>query len=267
MALDPVTEAINKAGPPDMLRPDQVEDEENAAQAALDDDSDSALTEVSQAVNNFEASATAQMIELQPMQAQPAEDAAAHGQAEVLNEVLQNPGPGAQAEQVGRDILNKNVSWLTPEQRFYTRAGFFISIFAFAVAASSAVYQYIHNAANSVPNDPANEQIDAIVQAWFNLSDSQFWSLVAAYVQKQQPSVTTQLLMCQDIIQLSPPPTQPWVWSDSDRMAIVNELVAAAQGDISAIYTKVSTETYQGQPLPRGIAAKCCALALPLTLM
>lgn len=267
MARDPITEAIDRAGPPDMLDPDQVEDQENAAQAAFDDDSDSELTEMSQAVSNFEESASAQMIELQPVQAQPAEEAAAHGQAEVLNEVIQNPGPGAQLEQMVRDILNKNAEWLTPEQRFYARAAFFISIFSVAIAASSAVYQYIHNAANGVPNDPPNEQIDAIVQAWFNLSDSQFWSMVAAYVQKQQPSVTTQLLMCQDIIQLSPPPTQPWVWSDSDRMAIVNELVAAAQGDISAIYTKVSTETYQGQPLPRGIAAKCCALALPLTLM
>jgi hypothetical protein len=85
-------------------------------------------------------------------------------------------------------------------------------------------------------------------------------------VKKQNPTITTQLAICQDIVQLSP--GQQFTWKDEDRMTVVDDLFSAwsTNRDTSAIYSQASIERYNGQPLPRGVMARCCSLALAETL-
>lgn len=108
---------------------------------------------------------------------------------------------------------------------------------------------------------------DELFTAWQQQSDDEFWNSAAKY--QTADSIATlmdHVYFCQFTKQLAVS-SDVWIWdSKAEQDAIVAALVAlyeqTPEATASVLYANVAKQTYQGQKLPRDVAADVVELAL-----
>ncbi|MFP4101216.1 hypothetical protein [Coleofasciculus sp.] len=103
-----------------------------------------------------------------------------------------------------------------------------------------------------------------IVERWRNLPDAEMWQSIADYADQYKPSLETQMLMMGYIKNWADNPSFKWEWEAIEKYEHIQQLEEsyAKEEKSSEIYCTVASMTYKGNPLPRGIAADICELAL-----
>jgi hypothetical protein len=206
--------------------------------------------------------------------------AAGNSDARPQGEHLQGP----QNEALKHDARNVDRA-LSPlgaekaEDLWYQRKGFWVAIFGLGATVASLgvsgaqlgfqIFDSIKAKNKQAPppfsgNLSADQlaALQAIVDAWFEYQDNQLWEFCANFSDANQPLVTTQLLICQDIILLSP--AVAWTWTPDEKQSIVMQLTkiyAGADYAGSSIYRGLETIRFNGRSLPRGVAADVAKLA------
>jgi hypothetical protein len=106
------------------------------------------------------------------------------------------------------------------------------------------------------------EKARAILQAWRKVPDDAMWEHLAQYVDRSRPSLQTQMMMMGYIKNWAP--GSAFEWTSTDKLHVIQSLQEAlrTRRELSTLYRTVMDPIYQSQPLPRGIAADCCELAL-----
>jgi hypothetical protein len=161
-------------------------------------------------------------------------------------------------------------------KRFLARFfGITITTSATLAAVFECVSRFAHaKPADDVPlSDATKQNIQALVQAWQNMSDSDYWKDLAQYVASNQGTnkltIADQIYFMDYTIQCSNDP-ETWIWNSADdKVAIADKLSQQCQAtNTSPMYTLVPNISYQpvGQiapvPLPRPVAADVLRLAL-----
>jgi hypothetical protein len=170
-----------------------------------------------------------------------------------------------------RQAVQRNIADSSLEERTYNVNRWSVvvaGLSTFGVLASGAFAGYValRSANNShgpvVPSGVNIPLITSLLQQWADLPDSDFWNAVAAYIQANETggralTLADQYQFLTYVMDLWPL-TQPFEWSGSDATTARDYFLAQyadAGNDTAAMYTAVAGYTYQGQPLPRAVAA------------
>lgn len=182
--------------------------------------------------------------------------------------IQQDPDPELDAS---RRAVQGNIAESSLEERAYNVNRWSVvvaGLSAFGALATGAFTAYValRSANNSdgpvVPSGVNTPLITSLIQQWEDLDDSDFWNAVAAYIRANETggkalTLADQYQFLTYVMDLWPL-TQPFEWSGSDATAARDYFLAQyadAGNDTAAMYSAVAGYTYQGQALPRAVAA------------
>ncbi|HYP97968.1 MAG TPA: hypothetical protein VER96_04790 [Polyangiaceae bacterium] len=153
-------------------------------------------------------------------------------------------------------------------------AGFIaLGSFGGIASAAAAIYAVLRSQNNAtgpvVPPGTNTPLISSLLAQWTDLSEQNFWAALSTYVDvyagtETALSLTDQYQFMTYVIDLWPLTTF-WEWEGSDALAARDFFLAqyATSGnDTSAMYRAVPGYTYQGDPMPRAVAATIMQYAL-----
>lgn len=110
------------------------------------------------------------------------------------------------------------------------------------------------------------DKISAIYDTWSQQSDEEFWPTFSKLETLNPPAtIADHLFFCNYTAQVSPMPDDLWIWQSSDDlMGIVGQLQTLynQSGSLATLYENITKITYQGQKLPRNVAAEVLTLTL-----
>ena len=144
---------------------------------------------------------------------------------------------------------------------------------AITATAVGLICEFLSRKAHDEPTDDlqhippeTQQQISDLVNKWKAETDEKYWEDLAQYVESNKPTAADQILFCNYTIQFCPSP-DPWFWdSGADEIEIVDALEKLYdEGDpksTTVLYRNITKQTYQGEPLPRDVAASVLRLAL-----
>lgn len=117
-----------------------------------------------------------------------------------------------------------------------------------------------------LPED-LQESASQLYTQWREQPESDFWKTMAAYPQADpKATLMDHIYFCQ-FIKVIAPSRDLWMWEKgADQLAIINDLVnlyhQAEEPSVAIFYNAIAQQTYQGQTLPRDVAADLVELAI-----
>lgn len=141
------------------------------------------------------------------------------------------------------------------------------------------LFTYYNRLALGEPIDDLKDYLPQDLQSanelytkWCERSETEFWTSMAAYPEADpDATLNDHLYFCQ-YIKILADSSDLFMWEKGDdQLAIINQLVDAYQqsqnNSIASLYRGIATYQYQGQPLPRNVAAEVLELAIVKLLM
>jgi hypothetical protein len=147
-----------------------------------------------------------------------------------------------------------------------------VAAFSTIISTIFGVYAAMRGNSQSGPKQPSSvdtETIDALVREWSSYPNDKFWGAIATYIDANKDkniglTLGDQVQMMTYIIDLFPL-VDPWIWSDADLKAAITYLVYAytsAGNDSAAMYRAIPAYTFNGNSLPRSVAATVARFAI-----
>ncbi len=134
------------------------------------------------------------------------------------------------------------------------------------------LYELLCRKAKDKPNDDIplskedKENVSATYDIWSQQPDEQFWPTFSKLETLNPPAtIADHLYFCNYTAQVSPASGDLWIWqSEDDEIAIVQQLESLynQSSSLSTLYENITQVTYQGQKLPRNVAAEVLTLTL-----
>jgi hypothetical protein len=198
-------------------------------------------------------------------------------QGRIINELLE----GNSQDQTQQSILNRFFAWFMGIfRRLFNASQISPGLLGDNVPDNDksvyVLFAYLIRLAKDEPTDDLKSSLseelrksaDELFVKFREQSDTDFWSMAAKYQQQADPESTLadHVYFCQFIKELAISPDL-WIWdTGEDQAAMVNTLVESyhqsPEPKVAALYSNVAKLTYEGQALPRDVAADLVELAL-----